>query len=119
DNTLRFTPFNIEKDTPIVTTVTPCPCLAPINPTFLDAAKLPGIRLQRQISLAYQPLIYANAAVHFLRAMIGHDKNGGVIIDKFEYLTNLIIEIAVIVMDAAIVHRVDFMLMMRGIVVLP
>src|SRR5579885_3190303 len=120
DNALRLASLNVEEDTRVVAAIAPDLRLAPVNLALINGRQLRRLRFQRQVALADEPLVDANAAIHLLGAMIGDDEDGGVFqVHQLQNLPDLAINVAVVVVNAVVQAGIDLVPVVRRVVELP
>ncbi len=91
--------LHVHEEAPVVAAVAPRAGLPPVDRHLADGRRLRRPLHERQVPLAHQPLVEAEAAVHLLGAVVGDDQHQRVGRAEGEQLGQLGIHVAVVVAD--------------------
>ena len=75
--------------------------------------------MQHEQFFTHQPFVDAESAVEPARAVVGHHQHDRVLVQQLEHLTDLLVEVQVVVADHVLERGIGLVQHMFGIVVLP
>ena len=92
DRALGLASREVQEEPAVVPALAPRGRSRPVDHVRLERRRLGRLLLQHEVALAAEPLVHADPAVDPLRAVVGHDENGRVVVDFGQQARDLLVE---------------------------